>query len=84
MEKVKRFSNVPWYDTVLGTSDEELLFKTSDPRQFVVDKIMEDYQFAFDHVMEEVPDGAVSKWVVGTYYGRNALYEALSENTMVN
>ncbi|MBC7000790.1 RagB/SusD family nutrient uptake outer membrane protein [Cytophaga sp. FL35] len=75
MEKVKRFSNVPWYDTVLGTSDEELLFKTSDPRQFVVDKIMEDYQFAFDNVMEEVPDGAINKWVVGTYYGRNALYE---------
>nr|WP_292963199.1 MULTISPECIES: RagB/SusD family nutrient uptake outer membrane protein [unclassified Allomuricauda] len=75
MEKVKRYSNVPWYDTVLGTSDDELLFKPSDPREFVIEKVMEDYRFAFDHVMADVATGAVSKWVVGTYFGRNALYE---------
>lgn len=74
MEKVKRYSNVPWYDHVLSTDSEDL-FKPSDPREMVVDHIFEDYQFAMDHVMEDVPTGAVDKWTVMAYYGRNALYE---------
>lgn len=74
MAKVKRYSNVPWYDHVLGTDSEDL-FKASDPRATVVDHIFEDYQFAMDHVMADTPTGAVNKWMVMTYYSRNALYE---------
>ncbi len=74
MEKVKRYSNVPWYDQVLETDSEDL-FKTSDPRETVVDHIFEDYQFAMEHVRESVPTGAVDKWTVMAYYSRNALYE---------
>ncbi|MDC6365660.1 MULTISPECIES: RagB/SusD family nutrient uptake outer membrane protein [Flavobacteriaceae] len=74
MHKVKRYSNVPWYDFVLGTSDEDL-FKASDSRETVVQHIFEDYQFAFDNVMTDQPDGAVNKWVVGAMYSRNALHE---------
>lgn len=74
MEKVKRFSNVPWYDKPLNPDSEEL-FKASDSRAFVIDKIFEDYQFALEHVLETQPKGAVNKWVVAAYYSRNALYE---------
>ena len=74
MEKVKRYSNVPWYDEVLET-DSEGLFKASDSREMVVDRIFEDYQFAMDHVREGVPTGAVDKWTVMAYCSRNALYE---------
>jgi hypothetical protein len=72
---VKRYSDVPWYDKVLGTDDEEELYKGRDPREFVVDKIFEDYQFAADHVKENQPAGAVDKWVVMTYMARHALHE---------
>ncbi|WP_422350184.1 RagB/SusD family nutrient uptake outer membrane protein [Flagellimonas sp.] len=74
MEKIKRYSNVPWYDKVL-TTDSEDLYKPSDPREVVVSKIFEDYQFAIDNVFESQPTGAVNKWVVLAYASRNALFE---------
>lgn len=74
MEKVKRYSNVPWYDHVLSTDSEDL-FKPSDSREMVVDHIFEDYQFAMDHVRTDVEEGAVDRWTVMAYYGRNALFE---------
>lgn len=46
---VMRFGDVPWYDKVLGTDDEDL-YKPRDPRDYVVDRIFEDYEFAAQHV----------------------------------
>jgi len=50
MQKLKRYSNVPWYDMVL-TTDSEGLYKPSDPRDVVAGKIFEDYQFAINNVL---------------------------------
>lgn len=75
VEKVKRYSDVPWYDKVLGTDDDEALFKGRDPRAMVVDKIFEDFKFAAEHVRESQPAGAITKYVVLTYMARYALYE---------
>ena len=75
MDKVQRYSDVPWYDEVLGTADEELLYKAQDPRQMVVEKIFEDYEFAAGHVNVDEPAGAVNRWVVKQYMARHALYE---------
>lgn len=74
MDKVKRYSNVPWYDKVLETNDADL-FKKQDPRTMVVDKIFEDYAFAAQHVREDDRSGAVNKWVVLAYQARHALHE---------
>jgi len=74
MDKVKRFSDVPWYDRVLQTNDEDL-FKPRDPRDYVVTRIFEDYQFAMEHVHANQPVGAVTKWAVMAYMARHALYE---------
>jgi hypothetical protein len=75
MEKVKRYSNVPWYDYTINTDDEASLMKTQDSREMVVEKVFEDYQFAVNHVEANQPSGAVNKWVVLSYMARNALYE---------
>jgi hypothetical protein len=75
MEKVKRYSNVPWYDYTIATDDEVSLMKAQDNRVDVVDLIFQDYQFAAEHVEEEQPSGAVNKWVVLSYMARNALFE---------
>ncbi len=75
MEKVKRYSDVPWYDQVLATNDTELLMKARDPRDFVVKKIFEDYAFAAEHVRNDNRAGAVNKAVVQSYMARHALYE---------
>ncbi len=75
MNMVRRFSDVPWYDQVIGTSDEDMLYKACDPRDFVVQKIFEDYEFAAKNVKAVQPEGAVNKWVVLSYMSRDALYE---------
>jgi len=75
MDKVKRFSDVPWYDQVIGTSDEDLLFKGRDSREMVVEKIFEDLEFAAQNVKADQPTGAVNNWMVLTYMARYALYE---------
>ena len=75
MGMVKRYSDVPWYDQLLGTSDVDLLYKAQDPRAFIVEKIFEDYQFAATNVRATQPAGTINKWVVLAYMSRDALYE---------
>src|SRR5690606_21234273 len=41
VEKVQRFSDVPWVDKALEVSDTDYLFAKRDPRATVVQKIME-------------------------------------------
>ena len=69
MDKVKAYSDVPWYDKSLTTSDEDL-YKARDSRDFVVQKIFEDYTFAAEHVKTQQESGAVDKWTVLTYMAR--------------
>lgn len=74
MEKVKRFSDVPWYDKALKTSDAEL-YAPRSPRDSVVQQLFKDYEFAAQNVKTGQLSGEVDKWVVLTYMARNALYE---------
>lgn len=75
MEKVKRYSDVPWYGSVITAENEEALFKERDSRSVVVDHIFEDYQYAADHVFVNGEVGAVNNDVVRTFMARSALYE---------
>ncbi len=75
MDKVKRYSDVPWYGEAINTDDEALLFKERDPRTLVIDSIFADYQFAATHLMDNQPAGAVNEWVVKAFIARHALYE---------
>lgn len=73
-DMVQRYSDVPWYDQLLSPTDDEL-YKGRDSRQTVVDGIMEDLEFASQHVREEVPTGTPGNWAVKQFYARFALYE---------
>ena len=75
MDKVKRFSDVPWYSQVLNPSDTVELYKNRDPRKLVMDSVMADLEFASSNVKESVPVGTPGKWVVKLVYARIALYE---------
>lgn len=75
IDKVKRYSDVPWYDKAMNVNDTELLTKPRDPRTLVVDKIMEDLAFAAANVNVTSETGAVNRWVVKTYQAKFALYE---------
>lgn len=75
MNKVKRYSDVPYYDQVIETDDTEALTKPSDPRTLVIDRIFEDYAFAAEKIFESQPSGAVNQWVAKAYMARDALHE---------
>jgi len=75
VEKVKRFSDVPFYDKTIGTNDNDLLLKPRDPRSLVVTKIMEDFAFAAQNVRETAESGAINRAIVKAYQAKFALYE---------
>jgi hypothetical protein len=74
LDKIKRFSDVPWYSHTLTPSDPQLN-KPRDPRSLVADSVMADLAFAYKYVRESVPAGTPGKWAVATFYARAALYE---------
>jgi hypothetical protein len=74
LEKVSRFSDVPWFSKTVNPGDEEL-YKTQDPRAAVMDSVMADLAFAAANVRESVPSGTPGKWAVMAQYARTALYE---------
>lgn len=74
LDKIKRFSDVPWYSGTLEPGDEEL-YRPRDPRALIADSIMADLDFAYKNVKESVPVGTPGKWAVATLYTRAALYE---------
>ncbi|OYD43885.1 RagB/SusD family nutrient uptake outer membrane protein [Sphingobacterium cellulitidis] len=75
VDKIQRFSDVPWVDKVVNADDEKTLFGKRDSRELVVQKIMEDFKFAFENVEATKVAGKVNKWVIGQEYSRFALFE---------
>lgn len=74
LDKVQRYSEVPWYGSTLEPTDEAL-YKTQDPRTLVMDSVMADLAYASANVRADVPTGTPGKWAVMTHYARTALYE---------
>ncbi len=73
-DKVKRFGNVPWYDRPLSTDDEDL-FKGQDPRDFVMDNVLNDLNFAVENVRTDVPTNTISRWTALALKARVGLHE---------
>ena len=73
-EKVKRFGDVPWYDKSLGSDDEEL-YKARDSRELVMQKMLEDIDFAIDHLPSAHSDYRVTKWTALALKSRFCLFE---------
>ncbi len=73
-DKVKRYSDVPWYSKTLDPEDESL-YKPRDPRAMVIDSIIGDIQFASQHIREDVAYGNINKWSAVMLQARIALYE---------
>lgn len=73
-EKVKRYGNVPWVDRPLG-SDEEELYEGRDPRESVMEKVMEDVDFAIANLPEVQNVYRVTRWTARALKSRIALFE---------
>src|SRR5690606_28286801 len=63
-DKVKRFGDVPWYSSTLGSVDEGL-YKARDSREMVMNLVLEDLDFAIEHISDQKDKSSttVTKWV---------------------
>ena len=76
--KVQTFGPVPWYDKPIDPEDEEALYKGRDSREFVMDKILEDLNFAATHCLSDkayVNKSQINRWVALAFKARVCLYE---------
>jgi hypothetical protein len=74
-QKVRRYGDVPWYDQVLKSTDDALLYKARDDRGLVMDKVMEDLDNAADLLPSTKDIARVTKWTALALKSRAALYE---------
>ena len=73
-EKVKMYGDVPWYDHTLG-SDSDELYKPRDSRDYVMQRMVEDINFAIDHLPAARSDYRITKWTALALKSRFCLYE---------
>ena len=74
---VKQFGDVPWYESELDQTNTEELFRPRDSREFVMDRVLEDFEFAINNVrIKDGNDGlTVNRAVVLAYMSRIFLFE---------
>ncbi|MBB6325768.1 hypothetical protein FHS59_001383 [Algoriphagus iocasae] len=74
---VKQFGDVPWYESELDQTNTEELFRPRDSREFVMDRVLEDFEFAINNVrIKDGNDGlTVNRAVVIAYMSRIFLFE---------
>lgn len=74
---VRFFGDVPYYDHVVQSTDMKDLYKPRDSREYVMDRVLEDLEFASKNV--RVSDGTkgltVNRDVVNAFYSRIMLFE---------
>jgi len=73
-DKLVRFGDVPWYDSVLEIDDEGLM-KARDPRKLVFEKMLEDIDFAIANASTVKSGQRVTKWTALAFKSRMCLFE---------
>lgn len=80
-DKVKRFGDVPWYDKPLEADDPDL-YKTQDSREFIMNKVLDDINYACDNLrtrdggkLSNVDCTVIDRYVALALKSRICLYE---------
>jgi len=78
-EKAHKFGDVQWLEQTVNVDDEDILYGERDDRNFVMDKVLEDLQFAAQNLPEDWGDGnapgRLNRWAALLVLSRVALYE---------
>lgn len=72
---VESFGDVPYYGESIAQDDFDAQYKDRDPRTFVMDKVLEDFEFAMKNVRTNDGTDYVNRFVVGTVASRCLLFE---------
>ncbi|MDR2042619.1 MAG: RagB/SusD family nutrient uptake outer membrane protein [Tannerella sp.] len=75
IDKITQYSNVPWYNKPLETTDPDL-YKPSDPRTLVADSIRADLEYASAYIGEDLGNRTlISRYAALALLTRFCLYE---------
>lgn len=74
-DKVKTFGDVPIYTEVIESTDEELLYKSRDPRTEVMDLIISDLEYAVNHLPSNQSVDKITKYTALALLSRVGLFE---------
>ncbi len=77
-DKVRQFGDVPWYDEPISDDDTENLYKKRDSREMVMDKVLEDLNFACincSNASKYLKTTLISRYVALALKARVCLYE---------
>ncbi len=72
--RVAEFGDFPWFDKALAPEDPGL-YRPRDSRTFVMDKALEDFRFAAEHVKPGTDRAVVDKYTVLALMSRVFLFE---------
>ncbi|GHU91772.1 hypothetical protein FACS1894155_11720 [Bacteroidia bacterium] len=74
--KVKDYSSVPFYNTAMDATSEDL-YKASDPRTVVVDSVMRDLEFATNYIKPAIGQRTrINQYAALALLARVSLHEA--------
>ena len=74
-QKLQRFGEIPWYNKPVDPTNNDELTKPRDSRQFIVDKILEDLDWAIANMREEQNVYEITKFTALALKSRVGLYE---------
>lgn len=78
-DKVSKFGDVQWVETELDITDDEILYGERDNRDFVMEKVLEDLNFAVEHMPDDWGDGnapgRLNRWCALLVKSRVCLFE---------
>ena len=73
-EKVKRYGDVPWVDEPIDANDKSL-YRARDPREMVMEYVLDDIDFAIAHLPEGKDVYRATKWTALALKSRIFLFE---------
>ena len=77
-ELVKTFGGVPWYDHVVRSDSEEDLYKPRDSRAYVMERVLEDLNYACEHCYTSeawVDNQKINRYIALAIKSRICLFE---------
>lgn len=78
-DKLVQYGEVPWIDKVFDEPDDPGLYAGRDSRDVIIGHIMDDLDFAYDHITvtgATTNSSTINKWTAAAFKSRVCLFEA--------
>lgn len=74
-DRVVKYGDVPWVDHELNVTNDEILYGKRTPRNEVMDHVIQDLNFAVEHLPTERQEGRINKYAALHLKARICLFE---------